>query len=441
MKRKLCFLSCGLTAAAIFLLIAAIHFSAPPVFSAIVILIAAFAVSVPLQARVIERAFSLVNQLDLVAPQECAGCEELSPLIARMRRRNDAMAKQLTELRFTQAEFAAITDSMREGLLALDKDARILSCNKSALNLLHVDSDSVANHQNVLTIRRDEPFRAAVEQALAGIPNEAILSAQGRHLQLFANPVQESPVQKMNSTRGAILFLLDVTEKEDRERLRREFSANVSHELKTPIMTISGFAEIMANGLADICDMPGFAKKIYSESQRLITLVDDIMMLSKLDEKNLLPKEPVELTSFLQSAAERVQTHADARGVAITTAFASEPLTIPAIKPVLGEMVVNLLDNAIKYNSEGGSVLLETGISNHGVWLAVSDTGLGIPIDEQERVFERFYRVDKSRSAAVPGTGLGLSIVKHGAALHNAKVSLQSDGRSGTRVEVVFFAN
>jgi two-component system phosphate regulon sensor histidine kinase PhoR len=371
--------------------------------------------------------------MDLDHPETGGICEEIAPLLSRMKRRNAKMEKRLAKMRKTQIEFAAITDHMREGLLVLDREAHVLSCNQSALRLLGARKERVENNQNVLTLRRDEPFRAVVEQALAGASSEAVLALKEKHLQIMANPVMDK-----GRLQGAILVLLDVTEREDREKLRREFSANVSHELKTPVMAISGYAEIMARGVAKAEDMPDFAKKIYDEAQRLISLVDDIMMLSKLDEKNIPPTETVALNAMIQKALERIEGNAAARGVTLDFVQEAGQMEIMGIRPILDEMIYNLLDNAVKYNIEGGKVIVRLQGASDRVTLSISDTGVGIPPGEQERVFERFYRVDKSRSAQIPGTGLGLSIVKHGAALHSAKVKLQSDGKSYTRVEIVF---
>jgi two-component system phosphate regulon sensor histidine kinase PhoR len=231
--------------------------------------------------------------------------------------------------------------------------------------------------------------------------------------------------------------LLDVTEREDRERLRREFSANVSHELRTPLTAISGYAEILANGVAKLEDAPRFAERIYAEAQRLIALVEDVMMLSKLDEGGEgAEREKTDLGELVKSAVESLGDIAQSRGISIV--FDGENIEITGIRPLLGEMVLNLLDNAVKYNADGGEVRISAGRTPEGVFLTVADTGPGIPPEEQERVFERFYRVEKSRNSAARGTGLGLSIVKHGALLHNAKVTLQSDGKSGTSITLLF---
>lgn len=232
-----------------------------------------------------------------------------------------------------------------------------------------------------------------------------------------------------------ILVLLDATEKEEREQLRREFTANVSHELKTPLTSISGFAEIMKNGMVPPADMGKFAEKIYNEAQRLIALVQDIIKLSKLDEKDTsLCEEEVELDALVQEACERLQPAVERKRV--TLSAETEPILFRGVKQVLSEMIYNLCDNAIRYNKEGGAVFVTLKQKADRISLTVRDTGIGIAKEEQGRIFERFYRVDASRSAENGGTGLGLSIVKHGAALHNGKIFIESEIGNGTSIEI-----
>ncbi|MDR2177139.1 MAG: PAS domain-containing protein [Treponema sp.] len=377
-------------------------------------------------SRLTEKIVAPINRIDLDNPENGAVYDELTPLLSRIKKQNDAMAEQLEEMRKKQNEFAAITDNMKEGLLVLDQDGRILSCNKSAGSLLGIQMKRV-EYQNALAVRRDEPFRRALEKALRGDLAETELSAGQRRLRLFANPVTYR-----GAVQGVILVILDVTEQAERDKLRREFSANVSHELKTPLMVISGFAEIMAGGLAKQEDMPRFAGKIYDEAQRLINLVNDIMTLSRLDEGGeARPEEEADLLALAHSAAGRIKGAAEDKK--ITLAVDGEQARIPGIPHVLDEMIFNLIDNAVKYNIEGGSVRVSVEKSGGETILSVEDTGIGIPEDERERIFERFYRVDKSRNNAVEGTGRGLSIVKHGAALHGAKIEIQSGAEKGSR--------
>jgi two-component system phosphate regulon sensor histidine kinase PhoR len=273
-----------------------------------------------------------------------------------------------------------------------------------------------------------------VEQSLAGIPAETGLEIKNRRIRLFANPVGADTRAGDGTRQGAVLLLMDITEREDRERLRREFSANVSHELKTPLTVISGYGEIIANGLAKSEDCPGFGTKIYEEAQRLITLVSDIMMLSRLDEGGAgLSRETVDLLVPAKEALRRMAQAAQERNITLT--LEGESLEIFGIPRVLEEMIFNLLDNAVKYNRDRGSAGVKIFRKENTAVLAVFDTGIGIPPGEQDRVFERFYRVDKSRGT--PGTGLGLSIVKHGALLHNAEIEVES-GDGGTTIKVRF---
>jgi two-component system phosphate regulon sensor histidine kinase PhoR len=397
------------------------------------IVAAVFCAAAWMSSRAAQRIVEPLNRLNLELPEENAAYAELSPLLAGIKRQNDRITEQLAEMRKKQLEFSAISESMREGLIVLDGEARVVSCNRSALNLLHAHFTSAeTNAENVLKLRRDEPFRRAVEQALAGTASETMLIAEGRHLQLIANPIADG-----GETQGAVLMLLDVTEREDREKLRREFSANVSHELKTPLTAISGYAEILSNGVASEEDAPRFARIIYMEAQRLIALVNDILMLSKLDEGGQeLPKERIDLHDLADEAARRARETAAKRKISVS--FDGEHAEISGIRRVLDEMLSNLLDNAVKYNIDGGRVDLSVQKTPEGVALTVADTGVGIPREEQDRVFERFYRAEKSRNKAAGGTGLGLSIVKHGAQLHEAKIKLQSEEKRGTRIVLLF---
>jgi two-component system phosphate regulon sensor histidine kinase PhoR len=396
------------------------------------IVAAVFCAAAWMSSRAAQRIVEPLSRLNLDLPEENAAYTELSPLLAGIKRQNDRIAEQLAEMRKRQLEFSAISESMREGLIVLDGEARVVSCNRSALNLLHAHFTSVEKAENVLTLRRDEPFRRAVEQALAGTPSETMLIAEGRRLQLIANPIADG-----GEIQGAVLMLLDVTEREDREKLRREFSANVSHELKTPLTAISGYAEILSNGVASGEDAPRFARIIYMEAQRLIALVNDILMLSNLDEGGQeLPKERIDLRDLAEEAARRAGEAAAKRNIPVV--FDGESAEIFGIRRVLDEMLSNLLDNAVKYNIDGGRVELSVKKTPEGVELTVADTGVGIPREEQDRVFERFYRAEKSRNKAAGGTGLGLSIVKHGAQLHEARITLQSEERQGTRIVLLF---
>jgi two-component system phosphate regulon sensor histidine kinase PhoR len=395
------------------------------------IAVVVFLIVVVACSKTTEKIVEPINRIDLDNPENNIVYDELTPLLLRMKKQNDAMAEQFEETKKRQIEFTAITDNMREGLLVLDQDGHILSCNRSARSLLGIHLKHV-EHQSALAVRRDEIFRSALEKALDGSSAEAELSAGQRRLHLFVNPVRYKGV-----VQGVVLVILDETERADRDRLRREFTANVSHELKTPLMTISGFAEIMADGVAKPEDMPHFAEKIYGEAQRLINLVNDTITLSKLDEGDKTqPKEDLELFALARNAAGRLTGAAGNRNITITVGGGEAHIL--GIPHVIDEMIFNLLDNAVKYNVEGGQVQVSVEKQGGEAVVSIEDTGIGIPEDEQDRIFERFYRIDKSRNSTVEGTGLGLSIVKHGAALHGAKIEVYSSGEKGSRFTLRF---
>ena len=397
-------------------------------FPLVLILAMMMAVSVFLAFRTAKNITSPINEIDLEHPEQAEVYEELTPLLRRIAVQNREIHRQMAELKRRKEEFDTITSNMQEGLLVMDGEGDILSYNAAAKTLLGVDA--VTEGENIFSLNRSAAVRRSVEGALAGAHREERLEANGRICQIFANPVfREEEVA------GMILVLLDATEKEEREQLRREFTANVSHELKTPLTSISGFAEIMKNGMVPPADMGKFAEKIYNEAQRLIALVQDIIKLSKLDEKDTsLCEEEVELDALVQEACERLQPAAERKRV--TLSAETEPILFRGVKQVLSEMIYNLCDNAIRYNKEGGAVFVTLKQKADRISLTVRDTGIGIAKEEQGRIFERFYRVDASRSAENGGTGLGLSIVKHGAALHNGKIFIESEIGNGTSIEI-----
>ncbi|MDR2500953.1 MAG: PAS domain-containing protein [Treponema sp.] len=375
--------------------------------------------------RITRKMVEPINRIDLDHPEQNRVYDELSPLLRRIKEQNEAISAQMREMRQWRLEFAVITGNMREGLLILDQESRVLVCNRSACSLLEIRAGPVEG-QDVLAVRRDEPFREAVEKARKGLPAETLLTVGNRRVQVFASPVWDR-----NSLQGLVLVAMDVTEREDRDRLRREFTANVSHELKTPLMAISGYAELMAGGIASHEDLPRFAQNIYQETRRLISLIKDLMTLSRLDERETtLVREPVDLDALTRRAIQQTAGAAGSRNISLSFTGCGE--RIQGIPPVLEEMIRNLLDNAVKYNVEGGAVQVAWEKQAGELILSVADQGIGIPPEEQDRIFERFYRVDKSRNRSVEGTGLGLSIVKHAAALHNGKIEVQSDGKTGT---------
>lgn len=394
----------------------------------ILILIAIGGVSLFLAFQTAKLITQPVNELDLEHPEQAVVYDELSPLLRKMAAQNRQIHRQMAELNRRKEEFDTITANMQEGLLVLDAEGDVLSYNEGVLRLLGLSH--VEEGQNVFHLNRSETFRRGVEAALKGEHREERLELNGHICELFANPVLRD-----GENAGVILVLFDATEKENREKLRREFTANVSHELKTPLTSISGFAEIMKSGMVRPEDMGHFAGKIYDEAQRLIALIQDIIKLSKLDEKeSFLEKEWVEMDALVLEVAERLQPTAEKKNVRLTVK--AVPLRFWGVRPVLMEMAYNLCDNAIRYNKPDGEVCMTLKEEKGKVILEVADTGIGIAKEEQERIFERFYRVDPSRSAENGGTGLGLSIVKHGAALHDGRVSLKSVLGKGTTMRI-----
>ena len=397
----------------------------------LIILVLSLLLSAVLASRLSKGLIKPILSLDLEHPEDCETYDELTPLLSRLKRQNDTIQQQMNLLKQRQTEFAALTDNMSEGFLLLDRQGHVLSHNSGALRLLGVEEPE--GEVNVLVLNREEPFRQAVDEALSGKRSQQMLHLNGRYCKLLANPVLAD-----GKPAGAVLVLLDVTEQEQRDELRREFTANVSHELKTPLTSISGIAEIMQSGMVKPEDIQSFAGDIYQEAQRLIALVEDIIRLSRLDEgAESLEGEPVNLLSVAQDVARRLDSAAQKAGVTLKVMGLS--VEVHGIPSVLDEMVYNLCDNAIKYNHPGGTVNVTVAPTDDGsAEVTVEDTGIGIPVEDQSRVFERFYRVDKSHSKEIGGTGLGLSIVKHGASLHGAQIHMDSQVGRGTSVQLLF---
>lgn len=402
--------------------------------SLLLVLIFAALVAVTIAYKLSQRLTKPLNEIDLEHPQvNQAPYDELKPLLRRLHHQNRQIREQIQQLQAQKRQFTAITDNMREGFLVLDADGLVLSYNSSATRLLQPEKPLDGHNIRDLT---DEPdFLESLHGAQEGEHVESLVPLHGRICQLFANPVyQESTLT------GIVLVLLDVTEQQEREGLRREFSANVSHELKTPLTSIAGIAEIMKSGMIAPSDVPHFAGKIYDESQRLIQLVRDIIRISQLDENNIHDTPvPVELKKCAARNLSLLESAADAADV--TLLLEGEEAVIQAVPAILDEMVYNLCENAVKYNKPGGSVTVTVRSDAAHVTLEVADTGIGIAPEHHSRVFERFYRVDKSHSKEIGGTGLGLSIVKHGAAFHHAQVELESALDKGTTVRIIFPKN
>ena len=393
------------------------------------VLLAAVLLALVLSYRVSKRVVRPLDELDLENPQKVETYDELTPLLEKISAQNRQIRTQMKQLRRSQEEFAAVTGHMSEGLLVIDAKMRLLFCNEAAKRLLHIEQ---AETQSLLTVNRSAPFREAADNALQGKHAQESLTLDGRIYQLVANPAYDG-----ETLTGAVLLLLDVTEREDRERLRREFTANVSHELRTPLTSISGFAELIREGLAKPEDIPRFADRICSESQRLLALIEDILRLSQLDEGGSVEeKTPQKLDELACSVVQQLAPVAKEKGISITADTA--PCEVMGVRRILEELIYNLCDNAVKYNRPKGSVKVTAKPIDGCPTLIVADTGIGIPEAEQERVFERFYRVYKSHSKAIGGTGLGLSIVKHAAAFHNAEITMQSEVGKGTEIKLRF---
>ena len=377
-----------------------------------------------------KRIVKPINELDLESPEENQIYEELSPLLSKIHRQNREIQNQLELAKQQQEEFSLITENMQEGLIVIDKYTMILSANSSAWNLFHMDR--VCQGESVYCLDREEEFRHAIEQVLSGEHTELVLKLNGSDIQLIANPVIRD-----KKTEGAVVLLVNVTEKLERESLRREFSANVSHELKTPLTSISGFAEIMQGGLVKNEDIPKFAGRIYKESQRLLQLVEDVIQISQLDEeKTSYVWEPVDVYQVCKNAFESLKEKAKRLNVHLY--ICGERMKMEAVRTLLEEAVYNICDNAIKYNRNDGSVSVFLVQTAQEIQIVVKDTGVGIPKEDQDRVFERFYRVDKSHSKEIGGTGLGLSIVKHAVGALKGSVILRSEEGNGTEICMKF---
>lgn len=394
-----------------------------------IVLLAAIVLSVILAKRVSKQITEPLNALDLDHPLENETYEELSPVLTRIERQHRQINSQLEQLRQKQDEFAAITGSMSEGLVLLDDKSTILSINPAAARLFGTDAACIG--QNMLTVDRSLAMQKLIADAQAGTRGEAVVALAGGTYQIDASPVTSN-----DKRIGVCILAFDVTEKAQAEQMRREFSANVSHELKTPLQSIMGSAELIENGLVKQADLPRFVGHIRSEAGRLVTLIDDIIRLSQLDEGGELPVESVNLTALAGEAADALSGAAGAKNVTITVEGA--PAEMQGVRRLLYEIVYNLCDNAIKYNVDGGSVKVSVSKESDGVLLSVADTGIGIPSEAQSRVFERFYRVDKSHSKESGGTGLGLSIVKHAAHQHHADIHLESAPGKGTTIQIHF---
>ncbi len=396
------------------------------------VILLALCLALWLAGRLSRQLVAPINAIDPGHLEEQDTYDELAPIVGKIRSQNQQIQQQLEDLRRQREEFDSITEHMSEGLLVIDQETRVLSFNAAALRLLHTGSRAEVG-ESVLALNREAGFRRCVEEALSGRRWEELLERGDACCRIFANPVEQNGVLA-----GAVLILVDVTEQERRETLRREFAANVSHELKTPLTSILGTAEILRDGLVQPADISHFAGNIHREAQRLIGLVNDIIEISRLDEGGPTAEwVPVNLRQVAESVAEQLAPAAEKKHVSVT--ITGDCDFIRGVPQIVEEVIYNLCDNAIAYNRPGGSVRITLSRSAEGQQVAVSDTGIGISQEMQGRVFERFYRVDKSHSSG--GTGLGLSIVKHGIAYLGGRVELESELGKGSTFTLTFPAS
>lgn len=396
----------------------------------LLVLIIAIGLSAFLGHYLSKKIVQPLNNMDLDNLDANRVYEELNPLVARLALQKEEIRKKMEILTARENEFKTIIENMQEGLMVLDSEGHLLSYNHQAQQILNFNDH--LKFQSILMVHQSFEVSNALHEAKSGKSIKQEMMLGDKCYQLISSPVMEQ-----NQIVGVVMMIWDISEIHEREALRREFSANVSHELKTPLTSISGFAEIIQAGIAKEEDVKRFAGKIYDESKRLLHLVNDIIQLSELDEEGMAQKkEPCSLKSISEDVVEKLSNSAAKQNVKITTDLAD--LKVLGIYSVLHEMVYNIVENAIKYNKEKGEVKIKLKEKGDFVELLVKDTGIGIPFEMQERVFERFYRVDKSHSKEIGGTGLGLSIVKHGANIHHATIQLVSTLGKGTKISLAF---
>ena len=381
-----------------------------------------------LASRLAKRIVEPLNKLDLEHPLDNDSYEELSPLLSRINKQRAQIAEQLAELRHRTDEFEQVTGNMKEGLVLIDTNENVLSINSAARNIFSAAEDCIG--KSFLTVDRSRDLNAAIHSAFEHGHSEIHSDKNGRTYQFDISRIDSD-----GSAFGAVILLFDITDRENAEKLRREFTANVSHELKTPLQGIIGSAELIESGMVKAADMPRFVGHIREEAQRLVSLVNDIIRLSQLDEGDSLPTERVDLLAVAEEAAADLSEAAKARNIFLLAE--GESVFVFGIKRLLYEVIYNLGENAVKYNVENGNVLISVTNEENSAVLTVKDSGIGIAPEHQSRIFERFYRVDKSHSKASGGTGLGLSIVKHAVQRHGGKIELESEPGKGTTIRVI----
>ena len=395
----------------------------------LIILILMAALSAWIAYRVSRGIVEPINRLDLDHPEDNQDYDEIAPLLTKINRQQKQIRREIADAKRQQEEFSIITENMEEGFVILDVHTEVLSYNSSALKLLGAEESR--ERRSILAMNRSQEFQRIVEQVLSGRHVITMLELGDRSCQIAANPVFHD-----NEISGAVLLILDVTERMKGEQMRREFTANVSHELKTPLTSISGFAEIISDGFVKPEDTRKFAGRIFKEAQRLITLVNDVIKISQLDEGKLpYEREETDLYELCREILRRMEERASAAGVHLYLKGPHKKIT--TVQTILDEVLNNLCDNGIKYNKKGGNLTVTIEEGEGETRISVEDQGIGIPAEDQKRVFERFYRVDKSHSKAIGGTGLGLSIVKHGAMYLGAEVKVESTLGKGSTFTLV----
>lgn len=393
------------------------------------ILVLAFFLSLWLSHSIAKSVVGPLNRLDLDHPLENDAYEEISPLLRRIARHQKEVTEREVMIEQRQSEFDTIISKIKEGMILLDNNCRIISINQAAQDILQTDQTCLG--KDMLQIIRNLSLNNWLEKGLQGRKQEGILQLDDSHYKVMVRPIQSE-----DKVTGLALLFFDVTEQLQAEQLRREFTANVSHELKTPLHLISGYSEMLASDVVAQKDVPQFAEKIHSESQRMIQLVEDIIKLSHLDESEELAMEPVNLYQISEEVLESLSAKANERHINLH--LLGQPAYISGNHALIHSLIYNLCDNAIIYNRDKGDVTVGITSNEDDIVLTVQDTGVGIAKDEQERIFERFYRVDKSRSKKLGGTGLGLSIVKHAVNQHHADIKVESQLGLGTKMTVTF---
>jgi len=410
----------------------------------LIVLVIALSLSFALAARMAKKILEPLNALNLDHPLKNDVYDELSPLFTRMEQQLRQIRYQKGELADMKKEFYAVIENMKEGLVLLSQEDKIISINPAAIAFFQVEDVSAGTAlsdfslpgdaltgRDFLTIERDYEINRTLRRAKTEGHSELVVNRGGREYQMNVSRIEEK-----EQASGVVIFIFDITEKVFAERNRREFSANVSHELKTPLHSIMGSAELMENGLVREEDVPVFMRRIRSEAERLVALIEDIIRLSQLDEEVEMSVEEVDLYELAKEETESLRPASERKKITVTVE--GERTVMQGVRQLLHEIVYNLCDNAVKYNVEKGNVTVTVGREGEEVFLIVADTGIGIPEEDQERIFERFYRVDKSRSKESGGTGLGLSIVKHAVQYMDGKICLKSKIGGGTAVKVSF---